>query len=141
LAELLRTHGLHPVYHGEQISKAVKDLGQSYSLMVGDSRRIKNRLKALFRGRAISRAGSAVYDSEERKQWLGRLEGPAVRARASILWEELDCLERLDKLVNAENALLTSFIGLWALPDCGKDGGSDQPAWPCKLPRDTIHIV
>jgi transposase len=105
LAELLRTHGLHPVYHGEQSSKALKDLGQSYSLMVGDCTRIKNRVKALFRGRAISCAGSSVYDSEERKQWLARLDGPAVRARAGRLWEELDCLERLR--AEAEEDLLS----------------------------------
>lgn len=95
LAELLRTHGLKPVYHGEQSSRAIKDLARSYSSVVGDCARVKNRLKALFRARAIPCSGTAVYRTDEREQWLARLVSPAARARAARLWEELDCLERL----------------------------------------------
>jgi transposase len=95
LAELLRTNALTPVYHGEQSTKAVKELTQSYTSVVEDGTRIKNRLKALFRGRGIDCSGSAVYSPDERKQWLAKLDSAAVRARATRLWEELDCVERL----------------------------------------------
>jgi len=95
LAELLRTNALTPVYHGEQSTKAVKELTQSYTSVVEDGTRIKNRLKALFRGRGIDCSGSAVYSPDERKQWLAKLDTAAVRARAARLWEELDCVERL----------------------------------------------
>jgi transposase len=95
LAELLRTNALTPVYHGEQSTKAVKELTQSYTSVVEDGTRIKNRLKALFRGRGIDCSGSAVYSADERKQWLAKLDTAASRARAARLWEELDCVERL----------------------------------------------
>jgi transposase len=70
LAELLRMNALTPVYHGEQSTKAVKELTQSYTSIVEDGTRIKNRLKALFRGRVIDCHGSAVYSPDERQQWL-----------------------------------------------------------------------
>jgi transposase len=95
LAEALRTNALTPVYHGEQSTKAVKELTQSYTSTVEDGTRIKNRLKALFRGRGIDCNGSGVYSSDERKEWLAKLDSAAVRARAVRLWEELDCVERL----------------------------------------------
>jgi len=123
LADLLRTNGLNPVYHGERSSKAVKDLAQSYSSMVGDCTRVKNRLKALFRGRAIRCGGSAVYSKEEREQWLGRLDSAAARARATRLWEELDCLEVLraaaEKDLVAEARKHTATKTLQSIPGIG----------------------
>ena len=95
LAELLRMNALTPVYHGEQSTKAVKELAQSYTSIVEDGTRIKNRLKALFRGRLIDCSGSAVYNPDEQEQWLSKLDNAAVRARANRLWEQLDCVERL----------------------------------------------
>jgi transposase len=92
LAELLRTNSLTPVYHGEHSTRAVKELAESYSSVVEDSTRVKNRLKALFRGRGIDCSGSAVYSADERKEWLAKLDSAAVRARAARLWTELDCL-------------------------------------------------
>ena len=104
LAELLRNNSLSPVYHGEHSTRALKELAQSYNSVVVDSTRVKNRLKALFRGRGIDCDGSAVYDAAERSQWLGKLETAAVRARAGRLWEELDCLVPLCE--EAENELV-----------------------------------
>jgi len=95
LAELLRTKGLTAVYHGEQSTRAVKELTRSYQEMIEDSTRVKNRLKALFRARGIDCTGSAVYSPDERKNWTDKLEQAAVRARAGRLWEELDALEKL----------------------------------------------
>jgi transposase len=95
LAELLRTKGLTAIYHGEQSINAVKELVRSYREMMEDRTRVKNRLKALFRSRGIDCSGSAVYSPDERKNWTGKLEYAAVRARAGRLWEELDELEKL----------------------------------------------
>jgi transposase len=95
LAELLRTNALTPVYHGEQSSRAGKELTQSYVSVVEDGTRIKNRLKALFRGRGIECSGRGVYNPEERKDWLAKLDTAAVRTRATTLWDELDCIEHL----------------------------------------------
>jgi hypothetical protein len=95
LAELLRTKALTAVYHGEQSTRAVKELTRSYGEMLQDRKRVKNRLKALFRARGIDCTGSAVYRPDERKQWTGKLDHKAVRARAGRLWELLDSLQKL----------------------------------------------
>jgi transposase len=95
LAELLRTKALTPVYHGEQSTKAVRELTRSYREIVEDSTRVKNRLKALFRARGISCSGSAVFSPEERKSWTGKLDNAVLCARAGRLWDELDALARL----------------------------------------------
>jgi transposase len=95
LAELLRTGALKPVYHGEKSTRSVKELALSYISVVGDGTRIENRLKALFRGRGIECNGTGVYNPDERKDWLAKLDSPAVCARAARQWQELDLVERL----------------------------------------------
>ena len=95
LAELLRTKALTPVYHGEQSVRALKELTYSYQAIVEDSTRVKNRLKAIFRGRAIGCDGSAVYGPDERTSWIAKLDEAGVRARAARLWTELDALGSL----------------------------------------------
>ena len=105
LAELLRNNGLKAVYHGEHSTQAVKELAQSYSSIVSDSIRVKNRLKALFRGRGIACSGSSVYSSKDREHWLHQIDNTAVRSRASRLWKELDLLTELRE--EAEKDLLT----------------------------------
>jgi transposase len=104
LAELLRNQSLTPVYHGQRSTSTMKELAQSYGLLIGDRTRIKNRVKALFRGRGIDCAGSDVYNAEERSHWLDKLDTPGVRARAERLWKELDCL--LPLCAEAEKELL-----------------------------------
>ncbi len=102
LAELLRTGALKPVYHGEKSTRAVKELAQSYILVVGDGTRIKNRLKSLFRGRGIECSGTGVYSPDERKDWLAKLDSAAVCARAGRLWQELDLVECLSEEAASE---------------------------------------
>ena len=97
LAELLRTNALVAVYHGSRGTRAVKELAASYDAIVRDGTRIKNRLKAIFRGRGIDCSGAGVYSSEERKQWLARLDSEALRARVARLGQELDCIEGLNE--------------------------------------------
>jgi transposase len=95
LAELLRINALNPVYHGERSSQAVKQLTASYVSIVNDGTRVKNRIKALFRGRGIDCEGGAVYDEKDREEWLQKLPDPGVRKRASRLYKELDFLLQL----------------------------------------------
>jgi len=95
LAELLRTGGIQPVYHGEHSTKPLKELAQSYGTIVHDSTRVKNRIKALFRGRGIACSGTAVYDQEQHEQWLNQLSLPALRLRVSRLFRQLDFLTEL----------------------------------------------
>lgn len=104
LAELLRTNGLKAIYHGQHGTQAVKELAYSYGAIIRDGTRVKNRLKALYRGRGIACRGTGVYSQDQRDQWLKRLDNAALRARVCRLWKELDLLQELR--VEAMNDLL-----------------------------------
>jgi len=105
LAELLRTDALKPTYRGEQSIRGVKELALSYMAVVRDGARVKNRLKAMFRGRGFECNGTGVYNPDERKDWLAKLDSPALCSRADRQWQELDLLERLSE--EAEKELVT----------------------------------
>ncbi|MCA1614551.1 MAG: transposase [Acidobacteria bacterium] len=95
LAQLLRAGLLSPVYHGERGTRDLKELARSYEYLVEDSTRVMNRLKALYRGRAIACAGTDVYKPQQRDAWLAKLQGAGARARAERLYSELDHLTGL----------------------------------------------
>lgn len=95
LAELLRLGSLKPVYHDGSGIRPLKELVHNYDSVVGDTTRVMNRLKALFRGRAIRCGGRDVYYKRNREQWLGRLVEPGGRRRAEFLYEQLDHLTGL----------------------------------------------
>ena len=58
LAEGLRLGTLKPVYHGNALGPALKEVSRSYRTLVSDTTRVMSRLKALYR-----RAGSAVREA------------------------------------------------------------------------------
>jgi len=95
LANLLRMNAIKPVYHGEHSTQAIKELVRSYISMVNDSTRVKNRLKAIFRGRGIACKGTSVYSKEDREHWRKKIDNEARRLRADRLWKELDYLTEL----------------------------------------------
>jgi transposase len=95
LAQLLRAGLLSPVYHGEHGTRDLKELVRSYEYLVEDSTRVMNRIKALYRGRAIACAGTDVYKPRQREARLAKLAGAGVRARAERLFSELDHLTGL----------------------------------------------
>jgi transposase len=104
LAQLLRAGLLSPVYHGEHGTRDLKELVRSYEYLVEDSTRVMNRIKALYRSRAIACAGVDVYKLQRREQWLTKLPGPGARARAERLYSELDHLSGLRR--DARKALV-----------------------------------
>src|SRR5215813_9957386 len=93
LAELLRTHQVHAVYHGKHGTRALKELGRSYLTLTKDSTRVMNRIKSVYRSWAIPCAGTSVYSRRHRAQWLAQLVEPGVRIRAEHLYEQLDSLQ------------------------------------------------
>ena len=95
LAQLLRAGLLSPVYHGEHGVRDLKELVRSYEYLVEDSTRVMNRIKALYRSRAIACAGTDVYKVRQRKIWLQKLPEAGVQARAARLYSELDHLTSL----------------------------------------------
>ncbi|MEW5980662.1 MAG: transposase, partial [Acidobacteriota bacterium] len=82
LAELLRCGQLKPVYHGTPGVRLLKELVHSYDSLVSDTTRVMNRVKAIYRGRAIRCGGRDVYYQRNRGRWLEQLTEPGVRERA-----------------------------------------------------------
>jgi len=95
LAELLRTNAITPTYHGEHSTQNLKELVRSYIAIMHDSTRVKNRLKAVFRGRGIDCKGTSVYSQEDREDWRLKIDNAARLSRANRLWKELDHLTEL----------------------------------------------
>jgi transposase len=91
LSELLRLGALKPVFHGAPEILTLKELVRNYNNLVSDSTRVMQRIKAMFRARAIRTPGVSVYRASQRKQWLDLLEGGA-RVRAASLLVQLDML-------------------------------------------------
>ena len=95
LAELLRNGSLRAVYHGDHGVRTLKELVRNYDCLVADSTRVMNRLKALFRGRALACWGHDIYRRDRKTQWLAKLSESGARQRASSLYEQLAALKSL----------------------------------------------
>jgi transposase len=95
LAEWLRNGSLRAVYHGDKGMRTLKELVRNYDCLVRDTTRVMNRLKAIFRGRAIACAGHDVYRHERRAHWLTKLNEPGAQQRASFLYQQLAALRPL----------------------------------------------
>ncbi len=104
LAELLRVNALRPVYHGQHSLRTLKELSRSYTALVQDSTRVMNRIKALYRSRAIPCGGTEVYSPSHRASWVEQLKEAGVQQRAQLLYQHLDVLGRLRR--EAKQALL-----------------------------------
>ncbi|MGA7829765.1 MAG: transposase [Terracidiphilus sp.] len=102
LAELLRADMLSPVYHGEKSAMDVQHLSRSYSLLTEDTTRVMARIKAVFRGQAISCAGQKLYGHKHRDEYLAQLGTCALRRRAELLYEELEALQKLRRQAKHE---------------------------------------
>jgi transposase len=138
LSQLFRAGLLHPVYHGDQGTRALKELAQNYESLVSDRVRVKNRLKAIYRGRGISCEGEEVYQRKHRARWLAELTEGGVRRRAESLYQELESLEPLvtaaQKQMLAESRKQKSTRVLRQMPTLG-------PIWSALIVAtvDTPH--
>jgi len=95
LAELLRGNFLKPVYHGGTGMQALKELTRSYNAISKDLVRVMTRLKAIYRSRGISCAGTRVYRKRYREEWLAKILEPGARRRAEHYYQQLDALTQL----------------------------------------------
>lgn len=85
LAELLRNGSLKAVYHGDHGVRTLKELVRTYDCLVSDTTRVMNRLKAIFRGRAIACGGHDIYRQDRREQWLEKLKEPGAKQRGLLV--------------------------------------------------------
>ena len=95
LSEQLRLGAVRVVHHGTPGVAVLKELVRCYTNLVEDSTRVMQRVKAIYRGRAIAASGKTVYRPSQRKVWLAKLASPGARARAASLLEQLDKLLEL----------------------------------------------
>lgn len=95
LSQLFQAGMLGPVYHGDHGTRALKELAHGYESLVRDRTRVKNRLKAIYRGRGISCEGDGVYNVKNREQWLVPLAERGVRLRAAGLYSQLESLNEM----------------------------------------------
>lgn len=102
LADLLYLDKLHPVFHGETGTRALKELARSYLALTRDTTRVMNRLKALYRSWAIPCAGQRVYAPRYRSEWLAKITEAGVRRRAEIYYDEFDALRSLREQVRRD---------------------------------------
>jgi len=93
-------HKLAELLRGGQL----KELVHNYDSLVSDTTRVMNRIKAIYRGRAIRCAGRDVYYTRHRAEWLEKLREAGVRRRAEFLYQELDTLRGLRR--EAKQAML-----------------------------------
>lgn len=95
LAELLRNKSLKAVDHADHGVRVLKELVRNYECLVSDSTRVMNRLKAIYRGRAIDCGGHDIYRQDRKTQWLRKLREPGPKQRAGFLYEQLAGLKEL----------------------------------------------
>ena len=117
------TGRLKAVYHGDNGVRTLKELVRTYDCLVSDTTRVMNRLKAIFRGRAIACAGHEIYRQDRREQWLAKLREPGAQQRASFLYEQLAALKPLRheaKLVMVKEARRqAAYRWLMSVPQLG----------------------
>jgi transposase len=102
LAELLHHGSLSGVYHGENGIRTLKELARSYLTITKDASRVMSRLKALYRGWAIPCAGTSVYATRCRGEWLAKIPQAGVRRRAEHFYGQLDGLLALRREVRRD---------------------------------------
>lgn len=105
MSHLLRIGALKAVYHERHGTAALKELVRSYDGLVDDSVRVMNRIKAIYRSRAIATSGQSIYRSPQREAFIEGLKDPGGAKRVRLLYEQLDTLMGLRR--QAEKSMVT----------------------------------
>ena len=118
LAHRLRLGELKPVYKGEAGLRRLKELVHCYDSLVSDTTRVRNRIKAIYRGRGITCAGRAVYHRRRRADYLAQLDLAGAAAARRVA---LPATRRLDATAAGGRA---GDVG--REPEAGGHGGAAQ---------------
>lgn len=95
LADKLRTNSVKtPVYKQLGPYGRLRELCRVYTMQTRDLVRVQNRVKALFRSRALPTSGSAIYQPEQREKWVEKLPIKC-RHAALLLLKQYDELEKI----------------------------------------------
>jgi transposase len=105
MSHLLRIGALTAVYHDRQGTAVLRELVRSYDELVEDSVRTMNRIKAVYRSRAIPTGGQSVYGIAQRHAWLEKLKDSGAVKRVQSQYAQLDTLSELRR--QAERSMVT----------------------------------
>ena len=95
LAERLRTGAITTtVYKGQGEFATLRQLVKAHDMVVRDTVRVQNRIKALFRARGIAAGGKDVYAAAERAAWLAKLPDSS-RVAAEVLFAQYDAMREV----------------------------------------------
>jgi transposase len=123
LAQLLRAGLLKAVYHGSISTQTLKQLVYCYDSLTEDTTRVMNRIKALFRSRAVACSGREVYYSRSRDEWMSKIKEEGARLRLEFLYKQVDHLRPLrreaKKAMVGEARKHSAFKRLCGVPGLG----------------------
>lgn len=79
----------------------LRPIVRAHALIVQDTVRVQNRIKALFRSRGVQVTGKDVYRATKREEYLARLPASS-RAAAKLLFEQYDAVSLVRDNAHAE---------------------------------------
>ena len=95
LAEQLRTGAIkRKVFKEVGAFQTLRELGRAHAMVVQDSTRVQNRIKALYRSRGIQVSGRTVYSEKGREEFLEQLPD-AAHGAAGTLYAQYDAVEEI----------------------------------------------
>jgi transposase len=123
LADKLRTNSVRtPVYKQLGPFGRLRELCRAYTMQTSDTVRVQNRIKSMFRSRALPTPGKAIYQPEQRDEWIAKLPIKCHHA-ARLLLEQYDAQEKIrakgQKLMLQEAQRHSAFKLLVTIPGIG----------------------
>lgn len=95
LAERLRTGAIErKVFKDTGEFKMLRELARTHGMLVQDSVRVQNRIKAILRSRGVATSGQSVYSETDREEYLKKLPD-ASRGAAKTLYAQYDAIEKI----------------------------------------------
>jgi transposase len=102
LAERLRTGAIkRKVFKEAGQFRMLRELARTHGMIVQDSVRVQNRIKAMIRSRGVATSGKSVYSEEDRKEYLKKLPD-ASRGAAKMLYAQYDAVEEIRRQAEKE---------------------------------------
>jgi len=93
LAERLRTGSIErKVFKDAGQFKKLRELARTHGMIVQDSVRVQNRIKAMLRSRGVAVSGKSVYAEKDREEYLEKLPD-ASHGAAKTLYAQYDAVE------------------------------------------------
>lgn len=91
LSGRLAKNDLREIFHSTGTVRQLKELVRNYNWLVEDTTRVKNRIQAAYRSRAI-KTDRSVYSAKKRSEWLETIDHEALRSRLASLYSVYDTL-------------------------------------------------